>query len=79
MGLRVLHGGAWGYSYTENLSEAALTRCFDDALENASLVAPEGFAALTAPATHRIHARHRELVFIRGSLVAATVNSRRTL
>ncbi len=50
LGLRVLHGGAWGYSYTENLSEAALTRCLEDALENASLVAREGFATLTAHA-----------------------------
>ncbi len=50
VGLRVLQGGAWGYSYTENLSEAALERCFNDALENASLVAPEGFAALSAHA-----------------------------
>ncbi len=47
LGLRVLENGAWGYSYTENLSEAALVRCLDNALENASLVAPEGFAALT--------------------------------
>ena len=50
VGVRVLHEGAWGYSYTENLSEAALERCFDDALENAALVAPEGFAALSAHA-----------------------------
>lgn len=50
LGLRVLLEGAWGYSYTENLSEAALERCFADALENASLVAPEGFATLAAHA-----------------------------
>ena len=48
LGLRVLHNGAWGYSYTENLSEAALERCLEDALENALLVAPEGFATLAA-------------------------------
>ena len=50
LGLRVLHEGAWGYSYTENLSDAALTRCLEDALENAALVAPEGFAVLSAHA-----------------------------
>ena len=50
LGLRVLQSGAWGYSYTENLSEAALQRCFEDALENAVIVAPEGFAALSAHA-----------------------------
>ena len=48
LGVRVLLDGAWGYSYTENLSEVALLRCLDNALENAGLVAPEGFAALAA-------------------------------
>jgi PmbA protein len=48
LGLRVLVGGAWGYSYTENLSETALIRCLENALENASLVAPEGYATLAA-------------------------------
>lgn len=48
MGLRALQNGAWGYSYTENLSEPALLRCLENALENAGLVAPEGYAALAA-------------------------------
>jgi PmbA protein len=48
LGLRALANGAWGYSYTENLSEPALLRCLDNALENASLVAPESQAALAA-------------------------------
>ncbi len=48
LGLRALANGAWGYSYTENLSEEALTRCLQNALENASLVAPEGHAVLAA-------------------------------
>ncbi len=46
LGLRALQNGAWGYSYTENLSETALLRCLENALENAALVAPEGHAVL---------------------------------
>ncbi|MEY4530905.1 MAG: hypothetical protein RLZZ156_1626, partial [Deinococcota bacterium] len=46
LGLRALAKGAWGYSYTENLSEAALLRCLENALENAALVSPEGHAVL---------------------------------
>jgi PmbA protein len=46
LGLRALANGAWGYSYTENLSEAALLRCLENALENAALVTPEGHAVL---------------------------------
>ncbi len=48
LGVRALVNGAWGYSFTENQSPEALRRCLDDALENASLVAPEGHAALVA-------------------------------
>jgi PmbA protein len=48
LGLRALSKGAWGYSYTENLSEPALLRCLENALENASLVAAEGHAVLAA-------------------------------
>ncbi len=48
IGVRALVKGAWGYSYTENLSEPALMRCLDNALENAHLVAPEQFAVLAA-------------------------------
>jgi PmbA protein len=48
LGLRALIKGAWGYSYTENLSEPALLHCLENALENASLVAPESHAALAA-------------------------------
>lgn len=39
--LRVLIGGAWGQSFSENLSAPALERALDIATENASLVAPE--------------------------------------
>lgn len=48
IGLRALVNGAWGYSYTENLSEPALRRALENALENASLVAPEAHARLAA-------------------------------
>ncbi|RJF69046.1 TldD/PmbA family protein [Deinococcus cavernae] len=44
--LRALVQGAWGQSYSENLSEAALTRALDDAVENAELVNAEQGAAL---------------------------------
>lgn len=49
--LRVVVGGAWGHSYTENLSRPALDRALDMAVENAELVAPEAGrrAALAAP------------------------------
>jgi PmbA protein len=50
LGVRALVSGAWGYSFTENLSPEALTRCLEDALENAGLVAPEGHASLAAHA-----------------------------
>ncbi|WP_407539633.1 TldD/PmbA family protein [Deinococcus radiomollis] len=48
LGLRVLQGGAWGYSYTENLSAPALDRALDSALENAELSAPVPHAGLHA-------------------------------
>ncbi|MFC4426442.1 TldD/PmbA family protein [Deinococcus navajonensis] len=48
VGLRALVQGAWGYSFTENLSPAALDRALDTAVENAELVAPEGGAGLVA-------------------------------
>lgn len=48
VGLRALVNGAWGYAYTENLSEAALDRALDSAIENAELVAPETHAKLVA-------------------------------
>jgi PmbA protein len=48
LGVRALVNGAWGYSYTENLSESALRRCLESAVENAALTAPEGFASVAA-------------------------------
>ena len=39
--LRVLVGGAWGQSFSENLSVPALERALETATENAGLVAPE--------------------------------------
>ncbi|GGK27885.1 peptidase [Deinococcus malanensis] len=48
VGLRALQGGAWGYSFTENLAPAALDRALDMAVENAELVAPESGAGLVA-------------------------------
>jgi PmbA protein len=48
LGLRALVRGAWGYAYTENLAQAALDRALQDAVENASLVAPEPHATLGA-------------------------------
>lgn len=44
--LRALVNGAWGHSFTENLSEPALNRALDSAVENAELVAPEAGAVL---------------------------------
>ncbi|EYB69571.1 protease [Deinococcus phoenicis] len=44
--LRALVGGAWGHSFTENLSTPALDRALDSAVENAGLVAPEPGAGL---------------------------------
>ncbi|BDP42808.1 peptidase [Deinococcus aetherius] len=44
--LRALVGGAWGHSFTENLSRPALDRALDSAVENAELVAPERGAGL---------------------------------
>lgn len=44
--LRALVNGAWGQSYSENLSPAALTRALSDAVENAELVNPEPGANL---------------------------------
>lgn len=48
VGLRALVGGAWGYSFSENLSRPALDRALDSAVENAELAAPERGAALVA-------------------------------
>lgn len=48
IGLRALVNGAWGYAHTENLSQGALARALDNAVENASLVAPEPHARLVA-------------------------------
>lgn len=48
VGLRALVRGAWGYSFTENLSRPALDRALDSAVENAELVAPEQGSALIA-------------------------------
>ncbi|WP_424950104.1 TldD/PmbA family protein [Deinococcus sp.] len=48
LGLRVLQGGAWGSSYTENLSVSALDRALNSAVENADLSAPVPHAALHA-------------------------------
>ncbi len=48
VGLRALVGGAWGYSFSENLSRPALDRALSSAVENAELVAPERGAALVA-------------------------------
>ncbi|MBZ9750212.1 TldD/PmbA family protein [Deinococcus sp. HMF7604] len=48
VGLRALVGGAWGYSFTENLSRPALERALRSAVQNAELVAPEAGAALRA-------------------------------
>ena len=48
LGLRVLQGGAWGSSYTENLSVPALDRALESAVENAELSAPVPHAALHA-------------------------------
>jgi PmbA protein len=35
LGVRALVKQAWGYSFTENFAEAALTRCLEMALSNA--------------------------------------------
>lgn len=48
VGLRALVGGAWGYSFSENLSRPALDRALSSAVENAELAAPERGAALVA-------------------------------
>jgi len=48
IGLRALVNGAWGHAYTENLSQPALDRALESALENAALVAPEVHARLEA-------------------------------
>lgn len=48
VGLRALIGGAWGYSFTENLSQPALDRALASAIENAELVKPEAGARLVA-------------------------------
>lgn len=44
--LRALVKGAWGLSYSENLSESALKWALNNAVENAELVQPEAGAAL---------------------------------
>ncbi|WP_027459815.1 TldD/PmbA family protein [Deinococcus murrayi] len=44
--LRVVVRGAWGHSFSENLSRPALDRALDRAVENAELVAPEPGAGL---------------------------------
>ncbi|GAA5535161.1 TldD/PmbA family protein [Deinococcus aluminii] len=46
--LRVLVKGAWGHSFTENLSRPALDRALDSAIENAERVSPEPGAGLVA-------------------------------
>ncbi|MBB6097670.1 PmbA protein [Deinobacterium chartae] len=48
LGLRALVNGAWGFSYTENLSQAALDRALSAALENAELTAAQPHARLVA-------------------------------
>jgi PmbA protein len=48
LGVRALVNQAWGYSFTENFSEAALTRCLEMALSNAALVEPVGHAVIGA-------------------------------
>ncbi|MBB5234396.1 TldD/PmbA family protein [Deinococcus budaensis] len=46
--LRALVRGAWGHSFSENLSKPALDRALSSAVDNASLVAPEPGAGLVA-------------------------------
>lgn len=46
--LRALVRGAWGHSFSENLSRPALDRALRSAVENAELVAPEPGAGLVA-------------------------------
>ncbi len=48
LGVRALVNQAWGYSFTENFSEVALTRCLEMALSNAALVEPVGHAVIGA-------------------------------
>jgi PmbA protein len=48
LSIRALVNQAWGYSFTENFSEAALERCLTMALENAALVEPVGHAVIGA-------------------------------
>ncbi len=48
LSVRALVNQAWGYSFTENFSEAALTRCLEMALSNAALVEPVGHAVIGA-------------------------------
>ena len=44
--LRAVVRGAWGHSYTENLSRSALDRALNAAVQNAELVAPEAGAGV---------------------------------
>jgi PmbA protein len=56
--LRAVVGGAWGHSFTENLSRPALDRALASAVENAELVAPEagaGFQNWPAPPALDLH------------------------
>jgi PmbA protein len=48
LGVRALVNQAWGYSFTENFSEAALVRCLEMALSNAELVEPVSHAVIGA-------------------------------
>ncbi len=48
LGVRALVNQAWGYSFTENFSEAALTRCLEMALSNAEVVEPVSHAVIGA-------------------------------
>ena len=59
VGLRALVGGAWGYSFSENLSRPALNRALDSAVENAGLVNPErGAKAIGADAPSAMRMRY---------------------
>ncbi len=48
LGIRALVKNAWGYSYTENFSETALTRALEMALGHAELVEPVTHAVIGA-------------------------------